>query len=499
VSILNDLLAKGFFPQELPPCFSTASFANVVAFPIGALPAEFIKPAVSRPCPYSFARGGTGAIRRRLSIVNPLAFYALANVIATNWAAIDAHLQNTPLSQSRPMHWSGANRAFKTLSYTNRFLVAPKARNRSAARAFLLADVSQFYHSIYTHSIAWAFHTKAIAKVNHSLTLFGNRIDKIVQNGQDGQTRGIPIGSDTSLVIAESVLAEVERSILQRLPGLRGLRFIDDYELCFPDLAGAEHALSVIQEELQRFELQLNPKKTTIVSPPIRFEPDWVGEFRTFLLRANSGQHGDLVRFFDLITRHLEADNEAHVAKYAMSKLLLQNFVPRPENHSLYQALLCQLLVTQPSAAREIISCIILLSTGGLPIDVPLIMGSFSEVIRKAAPLGHHFEASWVLYGILHLGLGVDAATAAVLSNCDSAVIALMSLNALQRGLAPGINPALWEPHMTKAGLYDEYWPLSYEARRLGWLPSVGTPDHILSDPAFNYLRTHGVAFYQPV
>ncbi len=497
--LIDDLLAKGFFPQELPPCFSTTSFAVLASLPTGTIPAAFTNPPDSKACNYSFARGGTGAVRRHLSIVNPVAFYALAQVVAANWAAIDNHLHSTPFSQSRPMYWPGASRAFKTLSYTNRFLVAPKARNRSAARAFLLADLSQFYHSIYTHSIAWAFHTKAVAKLNHSNALFGNHIDVLVQRGQDRQTRGIPIGPDTSLVIAESVLAEVEKAILLRLPNLRGTRFIDDYEFCLPDLGSAEQTLSVLQEELQKFELQINPKKTRIAAPPIRFEPDWVGDFRTFTIRTNSGQHGDLVRFFDLITRHLEPDIEAHVAKYAMSKLLLQSFVPLQGNQPLYQALLCQLLVAQPSAAKEIVGCMLLLNAAGVPVDSTLIMESFSEVIRKAAPLGHHFEISWVLYGILSLNLSIGQEAAAALSNCDNAVVGLLSLNAWQLGLAPSMNPALWATHMVATDLHDEHWLLSYEARRLGWLPSVGVADHILNDPAFSFIRTQTVNFFQPV
>jgi reverse transcriptase-like protein len=499
VPLFDDLLAKGFFPEELPPCFSTVSLAILATLPIGTLPTQFNNPPDSMPCHYSFARGGTGAIRRLLSIVNPVAFYALAQAIATNWTLIDTHLQGTTLSQSRPMYWPGASRAFKKLSYTNRFLVGPKARSRSSARAYLLADISQFYHSIYTHSIAWAFHTKPVAKANHGHALYGNRIDSLVQRGQDRQTRGIPIGPDTSLVIAESVLAEVERNILQRIPNLRGTRFVDDYELCFSDLGAAEHAMSVLQEELQKFELQLNPTKTKIASPPIRFEPDWVGDFRTFLLRTNSGQYGDLVRFFDLITRHLEPDAEAHVAKYAASKLLRQGFVPLQTNHAVYQALLCQLLVAQPSAAKEIVGCLLVLKAGGVPIDEGLIMGSFAELIRKAAPLGHHFEISWVLYGILRLGLNIDLGTAAILSTCDNAVVALMSLNAWQLGLAPAINTAMWATHMVTNELHDENWLLSYEARRLGWLPSVGVPDHIQVDPAFCFLRAQAVNFYQPI
>jgi hypothetical protein len=104
-----------------------------------------------------------------------------------------------------------------------------------------------------------------------------------------------------------------------------------------------------------------------------------------------------------------------------------------------------------------------------------------------------------VLYGILRLNLGIDPATAAVLSNCDNAVVGLMSLNAWQRGLAPNLNPAVWATHMTEADLHDEHWPLTYEAKRLGWLPSIGVQDHILSDPTFNFLRRQGVTFYQPV
>jgi hypothetical protein len=64
----------------------------------------------------------------------------------------------------------------------------------------LAADISEFYHSIYTHSISWALHTKLFAKSNQKAKVVGNLLDKATQNGQHGQTVGIPIGPDTSLV-----------------------------------------------------------------------------------------------------------------------------------------------------------------------------------------------------------------------------------------------------------------------------------------------------------
>jgi hypothetical protein len=442
--------------------------------------------------------GGTGTMRRRLSLVNPVAFHAVADCVSTNWTAINHQLSLNTISQSRPMYWAGASRAFKEISYSNRHLVAPKARHRSSARAFLITDLSQFYHSIYTHSIGWAFHTKAVAKANHSQSLFGNRLDALVQRGQQRQTFGIPIGPDTSLVIAEGILAEVERNVLLRLPNFRGVRFIDDYELCFSDSGSAENALTVLQEELQQFELQLNPKKTRIVAPPIRFEPEWVSDFRTFSIRSNSGQQGDLVRYFDLITKYVQTDPEAHVAKYAMSKLLLPSFVPLAANNLLYQSLLCQLLLTQPSAAKEIVGCLLLLQTAGLAIDVTLVTACFAELIRRAAPLAHHYELSWVLYAVLRLHMFLDAATISILGQCDNAVIALMSLNASAQGLAPGLDTSRWVPHLTANDLHDEFWILSYEANRLGWMPP-GHLDYVAEDTSFSFMRANGVAFYTPI
>ncbi|MCV5837901.1 RNA-directed DNA polymerase, partial [Escherichia coli] len=77
-------------------------------------------------------------------------------------------------------------------------------------------DISRFYHSIYTHSIAWTYHTKDISKRNRSNSLFGNVLDKHSQDSQDGQTIGLPIGPDTSLIIAESLLSNIDLKLSEK-------------------------------------------------------------------------------------------------------------------------------------------------------------------------------------------------------------------------------------------------------------------------------------------
>lgn len=350
--LLEDILAKGYFPAELPPCFTTATFAAVCAFPNGT-PQGFLKPAMAQLCNFSLAKAGNARFRRRLSLVNPVNFFHIATIVASNWTALERHMRTSTLSMSRAVYRPNGARALSHLSYSPANRVDRQAKDRGTAKALLVADISEFYHSIYTHSIPWALHTKPIAKANHTLHLLGNRLDRAIQNAQHGQTIGIPIGPDTSLVIAELILSSLETNLRPRIPGLRGSRFIDDFELSFPDYASAENALAILQEELLQFELRLNPRKTSVRVPPVGLEPEWVSELRKFKIRNNAGERGDLIAYFDLMTRFLLLHPNDHVSKYGLQRF--KQFQPRLANIPLYQSLLCHIGVVEPGSIREVV------------------------------------------------------------------------------------------------------------------------------------------------
>lgn len=128
-----------------------------------------------------------------------------------------------------------------------------RAELRTRGRYLLFADLVRFYPSIYTHSIAWVLHSKSVAKVNHGTSLLGNEIDMLVRNCQDGQTNGIPIGPDTSLLISEVLLSKVDLTLSKF--GLKGFRYMDDYELVFDSESDALGALSKLEYALLDFEL----------------------------------------------------------------------------------------------------------------------------------------------------------------------------------------------------------------------------------------------------
>jgi len=495
LALLDDILSKGYFPEELPPCFTTTGFALACSFPSGA-PKGFRAPKMAQLCNFSLAKAGNARFRRQLSLVNPINFFQIATAIASNWTTLESRMGTSTLSMSRAVYRPSGKRALSHFSYSRADHVDRQAKDRGPAKAILFADISEFYHSIYTHSISWALHTKAIAKTPARGRL-GDRLDRAIQNAQYGQTIGIPIGPDTSLVIAEVILSALEENLRLHMPHLRGSRFVDDFTLAFPDYASAEKALAILQEELLQFELRLNPRKTSVRMSPVCLEPEWVSELRKFEIRNNSGQRGDLIAYFDLMTQFLLMHPNDHVSKYGLQRF--KQFQPRPANVPLYQSLLCHIGVVEPGSIREVVLALFFLrSNNANALDNQLLQEMLNTVIRSSTPIGHHYEAAWALWAAIQFSSQLDHETIAILGTAENSVVAILACDAHAKGLAPHLDVTRWKSRMNLQDLRGEEWLLSYEANVQGWLGTMGGGDHVLADSEFGYLKTNGVRFYVP-
>lgn len=229
-SPLSIILARGYFPKELPPPFNTKSFGAFADTAPVALHLDITKKGsksnlTALPAIHNQARSGT--LRRKLSIPNPVSQYQVARAVAEGWRTLKSACAVSPISLTTPRYLKHGLRAINTRHAFDAIPVA-RARSRVASRYLLTTDLSQFYPSIYTHSIPWALHTKSVAKARQNdYTLLGNVLDLAIRNGQDKQTVGIPIGPDTSLVIAEVILSSVDAKLGGAITK-RGFRYIDD-------------------------------------------------------------------------------------------------------------------------------------------------------------------------------------------------------------------------------------------------------------------------------
>lgn len=129
-------------------------------------------------------------------------------------------------------------------------------------------DISDCYGSIYTHSIAWALHTREVAKnKRNDKNLIGNLIDSYIQDMSFGQTNGIPQGSVLMDFIAEIVLGYADLELSQKISGAsiddyEILRYRDDYRIFTNNPQDGNLILKLLTEILVDLGLKLNPQKT---------------------------------------------------------------------------------------------------------------------------------------------------------------------------------------------------------------------------------------------
>ena len=262
----------------------------------------------------------------------------------------------------------------------------------------------RFYPSIYTHSIPWALHGKKIAKFHRDTSLLGNEIDKLMMNCQDGQTNGIPIGPDTSLLLAEIILTQVDLK-LSRLK-LKGLRYIDDYELVFDSETKAQQALSKLEEALLEFELHLNPSKTKVVSLPQRLEDSWVAELKNMELNPESPKFkSQLIHFFDRAFELAGAFPTENILKYAagrMSKMRVWQY-----KYEIAEDLLVQCARVEAGALPAVLASI-LRAPSRASRKTRLLKDMLHSIIMEHAPQRHSSEVAWSIWACLALKLPLD-------------------------------------------------------------------------------------------
>jgi hypothetical protein len=360
--------------------------------------------------------------------------------------------------------------------------------------------VQNFYPSIYTHSIDWAIRGKAAAKASSKNTppTLGEQLDAAFRGAQEGQTVGIAIGPDTSLVMAECIMVRVEEAVRNTSPSLVGYRYWDDFELAFPTLSALEEALSALQEALSAFELSLNPRKTRIVDLPEPQVPSGFFELGAWDLGPTSvrRQRHQLIGYFDEVFARIAAGRGGNTAAFAVARL--RSVAIAPANWPLVQNNLLQILVVEPTSARYIGEIIERAATTGTPIDRSAMAQATELLITKHARLGHGSEVAWALWICIANKVAISAMTAAALPVMIDNLVALLALHALSTGLVPAgtLNTSGWEALMTPAELRGANWLLAYEASIQKWLPSSGRADHIAHDPFFADLRANGVSFY---
>ena len=496
------LLAKGYFHSQLPPCFTTKDLGDHCQdlydewFKLQPEPKQGTKtPKAPSSKPELFSVARVGHKRRVMSLTNPIAQTFLAKHICENWGAIVNHYRQSLLSSSHPRFLPKGERAITIPSM--QLLYERKVLRAAGYRYMLRTDISRFFPTIYTHSVPWAVHGKAISKRNRKYVprYFGNILDLCLRQCQEEQTFGLPIGPDTSHIIAELIATSVDMEMKKRLKYMpAGFRYVDDYFMFFATAAEADAALAALIRALKEFELQINFEKTITCAVIEISDEYWTHQLRSFEI-ALSGrkQASDIHHFFELSKELAKQNSDESVMAYALKKA--SSVLIKKENWKYFEAHLCQVALAYPNTLQIVARIFSTYSRAGYKIDFAKIARSLNAVIEDHSPLGHHSEVVWALWMCKELDLAISDSNIERISDMHSSVCALILLDLHQQGkLSKAPKMTYWKHAESEESLQGDLWLLSYEAGVRLW---GGFKDnHVSGHNYFSLLQARTVRFY---
>jgi hypothetical protein len=495
---LRLLLEWGYFPDELPPPFTSSDLAKFRRSLKQAWAG--LGGAHKRADFEIFSAPRIGRARRNLAITNPICQFFLSDIISENWVKIKSHINQKTLSVDDVDIVDHHRRAVPTPDFEN--IRQQTLRLSADHNSILFSDISRFYGTIYTHAIAWCLHGKSWCKAHQYTALptsLGGRLDDAVRKCQDGQSIGIPIGPDTSRILAELIASSID-SMFSTSSGIHGpkiFRNVDDFVIGLDHFDQPDKLISDLSRSCREYELELNPTKTRIVYPNQHIDTIWPSEIREFnflSILPNKKQGYIIDHFFAKCFDLSERFSDSNVLDFAVKRtkgLRISNI-----NWDIYESWLVKSVRSNVTTLPAVVEILVNYNADGYSLNKSRIAKLSEDIIQIHAPPGHHAEVSWALFLSKALRLQLGKPVADAVAPLESSVCALLALDLDRRGLwKTKLDKSIWQQSMSLAGLSSRMWLLSYEAHIKGWLNSP-TPSHISAHKFFIELEKKNISFY---
>lgn len=261
--------------------------------------------------------------RRNIHITHPIPQLLLAHEISSGWLSIWKMLQKQAFSLDKIEISEKHERAIKGIDFG---VHRGKKEFLEATSDWLVkTDISRFYPTIYTHSLAWAAYGKERVKENLGLYkgLLADRLDILVRACNRNQTIGIPIGPETSRILAEIISARIDSQFRKLEPDISPEKvdhLQDDWFVGANTLEKAEHALSSINLTYRDYGLEINGHKTSIGYILAHSGTSWISEIGGFLSHNSKMLSGSRLREFLSLSLRFQAEHPSDaVITYALS------------------------------------------------------------------------------------------------------------------------------------------------------------------------------------
>ncbi|EKV29959.1 phage-related hypothetical protein [Caenispirillum salinarum AK4] len=517
---LKALVARGYLPRELPPAFTSRPFGEHVHDILlewerlgvfsrktpGKVQTPFGKKFKSKSYSYKLtdteseliSKPKRGYERRSIYLTHPVPQAVLSLEIARNWKIILKWLSRRRYSLDRLQFSGNFSSALDTINFAAH--AVKKSFIQGTSDWIVKTDINRFYPTIYTHSISWAAYGKE--KVKQNINLYSgslaDRLDGIVRACNRNQTVGIPIGPETSRVIAEIISARIDDDFTKICPDVAfnfADRLQDDWFVGLETLEHAERVLASISSAYRGYGLEINGTKTSVERVISSHQLEWKSELSAFLSHRPGTLKGSRLKEFLALSLKLQADNRSEsVVGYTIS--ILENRIHRTPDPEEIESFLLKAAVVSPVSMDRICSLLLNIDHHTKRISRKRVGQRFTRLAERALINDNMYELIWLIYSLrgLHVPLRSKEICDGISEKCSS-VTALLLLDMKKRGLCQRPLPEgdwveAFRPERVDA---DWVWLLAYESIRLGWLPD---PKNLMDRPFFKAMNSRGVYFF---
>lgn len=488
-------MSKGYFAKELPPPFNTIHFSSKLDVILDEIKIDEIKKdkkaynLTSECTKYSLPK--VGYSRRIISIPNPYNQMLLCDAIVENWSDIEKLYSISQISKSKPIKDVEGSRAMipqrKFGDFTSERLL------RSYSSVFEVStDISRFYPTVYTHIIPWVIHGKDRSKKNRKDTLYGNRLDRCLRNCNSGQTIGIPIGPDTSLIISEIIGCGIDKIISDRFKdyNIKVFRYYDDYYVYVDTLTQAEKVLKFLNKTLTDFQFDINESKTSITQLSYSFDSVWGVNLKSFNFRNSiTGQRKDLEMYASMAIQYQREYPKDSVLKFATKSFKYLRVYP--ENWKYFESIILKFSLMEPVTLGDISE---LLITYKPFVKKAKVKSTVETIITTHIAKGHDYEVSWSLWLCFIFNIKLKDAIATDVFSSNDVLSKIIALHLRSIGL---INDSVSIDDIKKEiiseSLYNGNWLLAYEAVKNGWIKKR---NFFEKGSLFDILNKNNISFY---
>lgn len=519
--IMFALLGRGYFPKELPPVFTTKDFgSDAREILVEWQTAKLFKP---EPAPKltvagkgKVSKGGAytyklptpeaeaiscpkkGYERRNVHITHPIPQALLVQEIADNRSTIAKWLARGRFSLDRVQIASSYGRGMKPLNF--RAHQARKAYIEAQSDWIVKTDITRFFPSIYTHSIPWASYGKEVVKSNPKKFIgsLADRLDILVRSCNRNQTIGIPVGPETSRVLADIISSRIDADFAEKVKDIDEAyvdRLQDDWFLGAPSLEAAEAALSTITSCYRDYGLDINGSKTDVLSTLSPLSETWVAELGAFLSHSRRLTRTRLREFLYLTLKlQLEYPKDP-VVSYSLS--VIESRRGSIGDVEALESFLIRAATVAPGAMSRICSILINLHHDTKRVSLERVQSRFMRLAERNLQKGNLYEVIWILFTLRGLQIPLKSKTFCdAVEGVPSSAIILLLLDLNERGQVWKQLPiSSWENVDADRVLSDWSWLYAYEGIRKGWLADK---NGLLAHPFFAAMANRDVVFYDP-